>query len=149
MAHGINHFQAVTFEVAGLGEQSLEVICQQLNTLNPPKAPKFEDPKYFHVGWNKEQHDSARAEGHSWHLDCVDCMECGWCKFESLLENQHLPKPGRSAYSLRLVRCVGTKGEEGFKICRQFWLKAICFYIFAKNRFCVFWNTNKPKSGDE
>ena len=105
--------EEVTFEVAGLGELSVDAICRHLNKLTENleyKIPRnTECPRECgHVGWSKDNCTSPPIHGGRGPRrgcsilirDCCCCIECGWCKLEALLKERHLPKAGRSACSL-------------------------------------------------
>ena len=86
--------------MAGLGDLSVNAICHHLN--KPCNSG--------HVEWNKVVHDLVKKlkkqfayEDEAKSLNCTmqyqsKPAQCGWCKFESLLRDQNLPKAGRSAH---------------------------------------------------
>ena len=104
--------EEVTFEVAGLGELSVDAICRHLNKLTENleyKIPRnTECPRECgHVGWSKDNCTSPPIHGGRGPrrggpggrggFECWWCIQCGWCKFEALLQDQNLTKAGRSA----------------------------------------------------
>ena len=118
-----NSSRSHLFQTApGLGELSVDVICHQLNNLPAGENPKYKIPgnvrygRYWrpvnprvwgHVGWSKENctfppiHEGRGPRrggpGGRGGFECWWCIQCGWCKFEALLQDQNLTKAGRSA----------------------------------------------------
>ena len=86
--------------MAGLGDLSVNAICHHLN--KPCNSG--------HVEWSKVVHDTVKDvkkqfanEDEAKSLNCSQQyqskpVQCGWCKFESLLRDRNLPKAGRFAY---------------------------------------------------